>query len=305
MPMSRMSIQAPTDVPSIQADLLVDAHANLGEGPVWDDREGWLWWVDILGEAIHRTDPATGRDDTVPVGQLIGAVVVRASGMLVAAVREGFVAVDPASGRIELLAPVEADDRTTRMNDGKVDPAGRFWAGTMGVDHRPNAGALYRLDPDLRVTAMVPRTTISNGLDWSPDARTMYYIDTPTRRVDRFDFDPSTGAITGRAPAIPIREGAGSPDGMTVDADGYLWVALWDGWAVERYSPDGRLDRRVEVPVQQASSCAFGGPDLDQLFITTAQEGFPPGGMPDQPHAGGLFVCRPGVRGRASFRFAG
>jgi sugar lactone lactonase YvrE len=303
--MNRHGAQAPADEPRILADLLVDAHANLGEGPVWDDREGCLWWVDILGQAIHRTDPASGQDDAVPVGQLVGAVVVRASGGLVAAVQGGFVAVDPASGRVELLAPVEAGDPTTRMNDGKVDPAGRFWAGTMGVDHRPDAGTLYRLDPDLHVTAMVPRTTISNGLDWSPDGRSMYFIDTPTRRVDRFDYDHATGAISGRRPAVAIREGAGSPDGMTVDAEGFLWVALWDGWAVERYGPDGRLDRRVEVPAQQASSCAFGGPNLDQLFITTAQEGFPPGGRSDQPHAGGLFVCRPGVRGRASHPFAG
>jgi len=303
--MNDVSVESPPGVPRIGAELLVDAHANLGEGPVWDEREGCLWWVDILGEAIHRTDPASGRDEIVPVGQLIGAVVPRASGGLVAAVQDGFVAVDPANGRVERLAPVEANDPTTRMNDGKVDPAGRFWAGTMGVDHRPDAGTLYRLDPDLRVTAMVTGTAISNGLDWSPDGRTMYYIDTPTRRVDRFDFDPATGAISGRAPAVAIREGAGSPDGMTVDADGFLWVALWDGWAVERYSPDGRLERRVEVPAQQASSCAFGGPDLDLLFITTAQEGFPPGGLPDQPHGGGLFVCRPGVRGRPPFRFAG
>jgi sugar lactone lactonase YvrE len=300
-----MSVEAPAGVPRLQAELLIDAHAALGEGPVWDERERCLWWVDIMGEALHRSDPASGRDEIVPVGQLVGAVVLRASGGLVAAVRDGFVAVDPASGRIDLLAPVEADDPTTRMNDGKVDPAGRFWAGTMGVDHRPGAGTLYRLDPDLRVTAMVPGTAISNGLDWSLDGRTMYYIDTPTRRVDRFAFEPASGAIANRSPAIVIREGAGSPDGMTVDADGYLWVALWDGWAVERYSPDGRLDRRVEVPAGQASSCAFGGPDLDLLFITTAQEGFPPGGLPDQPHAGGLFVCRPGVQGRAPFRFAG
>jgi len=303
--MNRLSLESAAYFPRIQAELLVDAHASLGEGPVWDERDGCLWWVDIMGQAIHRSDPATGRDEIVPIGQLVGAVVSRASGGLVAAVQDGFVALDPASGKIEVLALVEADDPTMRMNDGKVDPQGRFWAGTMGVDHRPEAGTLYRLDPDLRVTPMISGTTISNGLDWSLDGRTMYYIDTPTRRVDRFDFEPATGAIAGRTPAVAIREGAGSPDGMTVDADGFLWVALWDGWAVERYSPDGRLDRRVEVPAQQASSCAFGGPDLDLLFITTAQEGFPPGGLPDQPHAGGLFVCSPGVRGRAPFRFAG
>jgi sugar lactone lactonase YvrE len=303
--MSRASVESPAGVPGLEADLLVDAHAALGEGPVWDDREGCLWWVDIMGEAIHRTDPASGRDEIVPIGQLVGAVALRESGGLVAAVRDGFVAVDPASGRLDLLAPVERDDPTTRMNDGKVDPAGRFWAGTMGIDPRPGVGTLYRLDPDLRVTAVLRGTTISNGLDWSLDGRIMYYIDTPTRRVDRFAFEPASGALADRAPAIAIREGAGGPDGMTVDAEGFLWVALWDGWAVERYSPEGRLDRRVEVPAQQASSCAFGGPDLDLLFITTAQEGFPSGGLPEQPHAGGLFVCRPGVRGRAPFRFAG
>jgi sugar lactone lactonase YvrE len=303
--MNGVRVESPASVPRLEAELFVDAHAALGEGPVWDDRENCLWWVDILGEAIHRTDPSSRRDEVVPIGQYVGAVALRASGGLVAAVRDGFVAVDPASGRLDLLAPVEVHDPATRMNDGKVDPAGRFWAGTMGVDPRPGAGTLYRLDADLRVTAVLPGTTISNGLDWSLDGRTMYYIDTPTRRVDRFAFDSASGALAGRAPAVAIREGAGGPDGMTVDAEGYLWVALWDGWAVERYSPDGRLDRRVEVPAQQASSCAFGGPDLDMLFITTAQEGFPPGGLPDQPHAGGVFVCRPGVRGRAPFRFAG
>jgi len=236
---------------------------------------------------------------------MIGAAALRSSGGLVLAVRDGFGALDPASGRFDMIAPVEADDPTIRMNDGKVDPAGRFWAGTMGVDHRPGVGTLYRLDPDLRVSPMVTGVSISNGLDWSLDGRTMYYIDTPTRRVDRFAFEVATGSIAERTPAVAIRDGAGSPDGMTVDAEGFLWVALWDGWSVERYSPDGRLDRRVEVPAAQTSSCAFGGPDLDLLFITTAQEGFPPGGHPDQPHAGGLFVCRPGVRGRGPFQFAG
>src|SRR5437899_1546825 len=133
-------------------------------------------------------------------------------------------------------------------------------------------------------------TSISNGLDWSLDGRTMYYIDTPTQRVDRFAFDHESGAISGRTPAFSIPAEAGSPDGMTVDEEGYLWVALWEGWGVGRYSPDGRLDRWVDVPAEQSSSCAFGGPDLDQLFITTAQEGFPPGGKPNQPLAGGLFV---------------
>jgi sugar lactone lactonase YvrE len=291
-------------VDTITADLLVDAHATLGEGPVWDEAEGCLWWVDILAGRVHRTDVSTGADETHDVGQYVGAVVPRATGGLIAAVRDGFATFDPGSDALEIVADLQDESRTLRMNDGKVDPAGRFWAGMMAVDHRPGAGTLYRLDPDRTVTPTVRGTSISNGLDWSPDGSTMYYIDSTPRTVDRFAYDATTGAIRDRTTLIAIRDGV-FPDGMTVDAEGFLWVALWDGWGVERYAPDGRLDRRVEVPAQQASSCAFGGPDLDLLFITTAQEDFPPGGKPDQPHAGGLFVCRPGVRGRPPFRFAG
>jgi sugar lactone lactonase YvrE len=295
----------PVGVPRISAELVADARATLGEGPVWDDREQCVWWVDILGESIHRTDPLTGQDDTISVGQMVGTVGLRERGGLVAAVRDGFIAVDPASGRIERLAEVEADRPSTRMNDGKVDPDGRFWAGTTDIEHRPGLGTLYRLDADLTVHAMLRDVTISNGLDWNADRATMYFIDTPTRRVDRFSFDPSTGSIADRTKAVSIRPGAGDPDGMTLDAENHLWVALWDGWAVERYSPDGGLELRVDVPAAQATSCAFGGSDLDVLYITTAQKGFPAQGRPDQPHAGGLFACRPGARGRPAHRFAG
>jgi sugar lactone lactonase YvrE len=295
----------PVDVPRVTAELVADARTTLGEGPVWDDREQCVWWVDILGESIHRTDPVTGTDDTIPVGQMIGALALRERGGLVAAVRDGFIAIDTASGRIDRLADVEADRPSSRMNDGKVDPAGSFWAGTTDIDHRPGLGTLYRLDADRTVSPMLRDVTISNGLDWTADATTMYFIDTPTRQVDRFSFDPSTGSIGDRQRAVSIRPGAGGPDGMTLDADDHLWVALWDGWAVERYAPDGELELRVEVPAAQASSCAFGGPDLDVLFITTAAKDFPVGGRPDQPHAGGLFACRPGVRGRPAHRFVG
>jgi sugar lactone lactonase YvrE len=289
----------------IQAELLVDPLAALGEGPVWDDRKQCLWWVDIMGKSVHRTNPADLHDDVYSAGQFVGSLALREKGGLVLALSEGFATFDPADGRVELIAPVESGDASTRMNDGKVDPAGRFWAGTMGVDHRANAGTLYRLDTDRRVTPVLAPVTISNGLDWSLDGRTMYYIDTRTRRVDEFDFDVSTGEISNRRPFIEIPQSDGSPDGMTIDAEGYLWVALWNGWAVQRYAPDGTPDIRVDVPAAETSSCAFGGPDLDQLFITTAQEGFPAGGKADQPHAGSLFVCRPGPRGRAPFRYLG
>jgi sugar lactone lactonase YvrE len=295
----------PVDVPRIAAELVADARTWLGEGPVWDDREQCVWWVDMLGESIHRTDPVTGQDDVIPVGQMVGALGLRLRGGLVVAVRNGFIAVDPASGRIERVADVEADRPSSRMNDGKVDPQGRFWAGTTDIDHRPELGTLYRLDADLTVSPMLADVTISNGLDWTADGATMYFIDTPTRQVDRFSFEPSTGSIGQRETAVSIRPGAGNPDGMTLDAEDHLWVALWDGWAVERYAPDGSLELRVDVPAAQTSSCTFGGSDLDLLFITTAQKEFPVGGKPDQPHAGGLFACRPGVRGRPAHRFAG
>jgi sugar lactone lactonase YvrE len=295
----------PVDVPRVAAQLVADVRSTLGEGPVWDDREQCVWWVDILGESIHRTDPASGRDDVIPVGQMVGALGLRERGGLIVAVRDGFVSVDPAGGRIERVADVEADRPDSRMNDGKVDPQGRFWAGTTDIDHRPGLGTLYRLDADHTVHPILADVTISNGLDWTSDGASMYFIDTPTRRVDRFSFDPVTGSIDGRQTAVSIRPGAGGPDGMTIDAEDHLWVALWDGWAIERYAADGELELRVEVPAAQATSCAFGGPDLDVLFITTGRKDLPAGVISDQPHAGGLFACRPGVRGRPAHRYAG
>ena len=208
----------------------------------------------------------------------------------------------PRTAALTLVAAVEADDPATRMNDGKVDPAGRFWAGTMLDDEGPGGGALYRLDADLRVTQMLKPVSIANGLDWTDDGREMLYIDTTTQRVDRIEYDAATGDLGARRPWVTIPEGAGHPDGMTLDAEGCAWVAMWGGWCVVRFSPDGVPVSRIDVPAASASSCAFGGPDLDQLFITTAQ-------WPDPdtaaPGAGGLYVARPGVRGRPPTAFAG
>ncbi len=286
-------------------ELLVDAHAELGEGPVWDDRQQLLWWIDLLGGIVHLTDPLTRVDREIPIGQPIGALALRESGDPLVAVRDGYADLDPSSGRLDLVAAVAPDDPGIRMNDGKVGPDGGFWAGSMAADESPGRGRLHRLDPDGSVSEVLADLSIPNGLDWTADGRQLLFIDTPTRRVDRFDIGPTGRTISGRRTAVEIAAGPGWPDGMTIDADGFLWVCLWDGWAVERYAPDGRLDRRVELPAAQVTSCAFGGRDLDELFITTGQEGFPPGGQVDQPHAGGLFRHRPGVRGRPTRRFGG
>jgi sugar lactone lactonase YvrE len=280
-----------------QVELVLDARAELAEGPCWlADRERLLW-VDIVTGRVHLLDPATGADRFVEVGQPVGAAVPADDGRLVLAVRDGFAMLDLDSGRVDALLDVERELTGNRMNDGKCDSAGRFWAGTMALDLRPGAGSLYRLGPGGAVERVVQDVTISNGLGWSLDDRRMYYIDTPTRRVDVFDFDPAAGTIGNRRPFAAI-QGAGSPDGLAVDAEGGLWVAVWGGGRVEHYLPDGALAGSVRLPVSEVSSCCFGGPELRDLYITTAWQSLPAERRAAEPLAGGLFRCRPGVAGR-------
>jgi sugar lactone lactonase YvrE len=287
----------------MSAELLVDAHAELAEGPVWDDRVGRLWWVDLLGGNLHEIDPSTGGDRSVAVGRALGAVALRRDGGLVAAVSDGFATLDPDSGVAEVRAPAGDPDPSMRMNDGKPDAQGRFWAGRMANDETPRAGGLYRLDADWSVAQMLDGLTIPNGLGWSPDGRWMYFADSPTRRVDRFAFDADAGALGEREPFVTVDEGF--PDGLTVDADGGVWVALYDGGGVVRYGADGRPTAFVQVPARQATCPTFGGAGLDVLFVTTGREGFGAEGPPGEPHAGGLFACRPGFVGLPANRFAG
>jgi len=287
----------------ITAELLLDARADVGEGAAWDAAGGRLIWVDITGSAVHEVYP-DGRARRWPIPQHVGAAVPRASGGMMLAVRSGFASLAD-DGSVCVVAPVEADDVGTRMNDGKCDPQGRFWAGTMAYAETPGAGSLYRLDPDGVVHKVLAGVTISNGLGWSPDAAIMYYIDTASGGVDEFRFDAAAGAISGRRRLITVDSADGSPDGMTVDDEGCLWVALWGGGAVRRYRPDGSLDIVVSLPASQVTSCAFGGRDGGDLYITTAACGLSPRQRAEQPHAGGLFRCRPGVTGPPATPFAG
>ena len=277
----------------------VAAPALLGEGPVWDARRRELIWVDIERGLVHRRTP-DGAERSLDVGQPVGCAVPRAGGGLALALRDGFALLPASGGKARLVAPVEQHRLDTRMNDGGCDSRGRFWAGTMSLVGDTRCAALYRLDADLTVTRMLPGVSISNGLSWSPDERLMYHVDTPRRRIDVYEFHAAEGSVGARRAAIPVAPDQGRPDGLTVDAEGGIWVALWGGGAVQRYSPEGSLEEHLPLPVSQVTSCCFGGPDLATLYVTSAARG-----AEHEPLAGSLFACRPGVRGLPATPFAG
>jgi len=285
-------------------ELMVDTRSIVGEGPFWQAEKGVLGWVDIMSNRLHTYDPATRQDTALDVGQPIGAASARASGGYVVALRDGFAALD-ASGRLEMLAHVELDIPSNRMNDGNCDRLGRFWAGTMAIDEHAEAGALYCLDLNHSVRKVVGSTTISNGIDWSPDDLTMYYVDSSTQGLDTFPFDLDSGTLGPRRRLATIPAELGVPDGLTVDAEGCIWVAVWGGWCIRRYTPAGTLDRVITLPVSQVSSCAFGGPDLDDLYITSASINLSADQLAREPLAGSLFRFRPGVRGKPRFPYRG
>lgn len=287
-------------------ELVADVRATLGEGPVWDGARGVLWWVDILAGRLHRFDPRSGDDSVIEVGSLIGAVALRRDGSLVAAVVEGILALDPdGSSSPRLVLPLGAPDDGLRCNDAKCDPAGRLWVGRMSRQTDPGAGCLLRVEPDLSVTTVLSDLTIPNGLGWSADGHTMYFTDSTWREVRAYAYEPRTGALGEGRTLLALGPDDGVPDGLTVDAEDHVWVARWGAGRVDRVAPDGRVVDRVELPAAQATSCTFGGPDLGDLYITTARERFSPEDEAREPQAGGLFRCRPGVHGVPPVPFAG
>ncbi|MFG2805743.1 SMP-30/gluconolactonase/LRE family protein [Streptomyces massasporeus] len=277
-------------------EVAVRAEAELGEGPTWDAATGRLLWIDILGSRLHTYDPATGRRSVRRTEQHIGAVKPRAGGGLVLNLRDGIGLLDP-DGGFRWLHHEPVPGR--RANDAAVAPDGTLWTGTMRYDEAPGGGTLSRVTGDGSVDVVLDDVAVSNGTGWSPDGRLMYYIDSPTRRIDVFDH--ADGRITGRRTLAGIEESAGFPDGLTVDAEGCVWVALWQGAAVRRYTPDGELDRVIELPVPLVTACAFGGADLSDLYITTARVG-----LTEPPAlAGSLFVVPGAGKGLAHPPFAG
>ncbi|MBP2320153.1 sugar lactone lactonase YvrE [Kibdelosporangium banguiense] len=280
-------------------DIAVQATASLGEGPTWDARSGTLIWVDILAPEIHRWNPSTGVNETSTAPQHVGAAKPRAGGGLVVNLRDGVAIVDSA-GEYRWLVYWARDN--VRGNDAGVDAAGRLWAGTMRYDTADGGGWLARVEPDGKASMVLEKVTISNGVGWSPDNTRMYFADTPTGLIDVFDYDLATGAVTSRRHLVDV---AGSPDGLCVDADGCIWVALWGEGQVRRYTPDGKLDRTITVPASLTTACCFGGANLADLYITTARVGLTDEELEQQPLAGSVFVVPDVGTGMPSTVFAG
>lgn len=278
-----------------RAEHFIEIGNQLGEGPLWHPDQELLYWVDIEGHCFHRFSPETGLQETIPAGQPIGCLAFRKSGGLVLGLRDGLGFWDPALKSLEIIQSPEADRENSRFNDGRVDGRGRFWAGTLGEDR---GSSLYRLDPDGSIHVMESGIQISNGIGWSPDSTLMYYTDSPMGIIYQYDFELETGTISNPRDFVQVPPEDGYPDGLTVDSEGFVWSAHWDGWRISRYDPAGAVERVVYLPVQRPTSCAFGGPDLDQLYITSAWTGLSEAERGKQPLAGDIFVLPTQVRGQ-------
>jgi sugar lactone lactonase YvrE len=288
-----------------QVEVIANIGMALGEGPSWDESNQVLNWVDIMGQRIYSYDPMLGKTTYHQLDQMVGAVVPREAGGLTFAGHKGLYHYDPVTGQEQLIAAPEAEGEF-RFNDGKCDPAGRFWAGTMSLANETGTSSLYRLDLDGTLHRMVTGVTISNGLGWNPGGTIMYYIDTPTLTVCAFDYDLERGDISNRRVIIDIERSDGWPDGMTVDEEGMLWIAHWGGAQVTRWDPHtGNKLSSIPMPAPNITSCVFGGPDRTDLYVTSASVGLSEQEKRQYPLAGSLFRVRTGTRGAATFSYKG
>jgi sugar lactone lactonase YvrE len=280
---------------------VLSAQCELAEGPVWDAGRGLLRWVDILPGHVHALDPATGAHIRFEAGEPVGTVGLTRGGGLVLALTDAFALAEHDGQQLRRIGEFKVDRSVVRFNDGKPDPWGNFCAGTCALTDAGPPCALYQLRPDGAVSEIVGDVGLSNGLDWSDDRRSFYFADSATGAVDVFATDPDNGTLGHRQRFVAV---GGVPDGLTLDAEGCVWIAIWGSGELRRYTPGGELDTVVRLPVSQVTSAAFGGADLGTLFITTARENFTPADLREQPHAGDIFACPPGVTGREPFRFA-
>jgi sugar lactone lactonase YvrE len=279
----------------IEIECVVDSKSLLGEGTYWDAKANVLWWIDIWGPTIHRTDPTTGKDATWTAPEYLGTLSVREKGGLVVSMVSGFYFFDPATSRFTSIVDPEADLEDTRFNDGKTDRQGRFWSGSMfeAPGKTPaKIGALWRLDADLSAHKVIDGVGCSNGLAWSPDSRTMYFTDSHTNLVWAYDFDPATGAAANRRVFIDLTAEGFIVDGSTVDEDGCYWLTVPFKSKVRAYDPAGKLMRTIELPFDLPTCCEFGGKDLDTLYVTSATLRRDPAALAGQTKPGGLFAIR-------------
>jgi sugar lactone lactonase YvrE len=296
----------------MEPELIIEARAELGEGPAWDAVRSVLYWVDIHAGRLHTFDPQEEIDRWVNVGEPLGCAAPRrprlgpTGGALVIALPSGFMSFELPAQRMTFIADPEPDASGNRFNDGKCDPAGRFVAGTMDDAEKRASGSLYSLSPDGTVRTLLSGLRISNGLAWSPDLHTFYHIDTPTRQVMAYDYDLATGDIANPRAAVTVPPELGWPDGMTSDHQGMLWVAMWGGAKLTRWDPaTGRLLESIPLPALNVSSCVFGGPDLSDLYVTSARTGMSAETLKQYPLSGGLFRIKTDIQGMPTFQFGG
>lgn len=287
-------------------DLVYETRAALGEGPVWDDRRHVLYWLDITNRIVHIFDPSTQVNRRISINQPAGCLAPTAGGDLLLGMEKGFGILNLESKAVRSLIDPEGHLPSNRFNDGKCDRQGRFWAGTMSMEKTEGAGSLYCLFPDMTFRTMISGVTTSNGMAWTGDQTTYYYIDTPTLKVEAFDYNPETADISRRRTAVNIPSGQGKPDGMTIDEEDMLWIAHYGGGRVTRWEPaTGKLIATLELPAPNVTSCTFGGLHLDELYITTARQGLTEEELAKHPKSGSLFRAEVGVKGTPAPIFVG
>lgn len=286
-------------------DVLLQRSDRLGECPLWNDRERMLYWIDIRAPALHRCDPSRRSIDSWPLPETVGSIALRGHGGLLLALQSGIYHLDKPGDPPTLVVEPEPDRPANRLNDGRCDPAGRFWVGSMNELSRDPQGSLFRIDSDGRCTRAFGDVFIPNSLAWSPDGRTMYFADTIRSTIWAFDYDVTTGNIANRRVFCDTGNHPGNPDGSTVDAEGCLWNCEYGGWRVVRYRPDGRIDRAIRLPVSNPTCCCFGDADRRTLYITSATQQLTPEQLAQQPLAGSVFAIRLDVAGLPEHRFAG
>lgn len=290
---------------SLKVEVIGEHRCQLAEGPVWDAKRNAICWIDLLLGEIHEYSFHDQSRKVYYAEQIIGSFAICDNGNFITALKNGFAFIERPRGEIKMISSPEEHLPNNRFNDGKCDPVGRFWAGTMSLTEDTGTGSLYVLEKDLTHSKKVGDITISNGISWSIDHKQLFYIDTPSMKVSAFDYDKVTGRISNRRTVIQIEDRDGYPDGMTIDNEGMLWIAHWNGWQVTRWNPvNGEKLFTIKLPVAKVTSCIFGGENLSDLFITSAQVGLTPEELQEQPLAGSLFVIRDcGFTGMPSFEF--